>query len=140
KNQTLYSIIDLKNKIILPGLVECHTHTAFAGSRANEFRERIKGKSYEEISKPGGGIISTVKAVRATNSEDLIKIIKPRIDNFITQGITTLEIKSGYGLDFENEIKLLKVINYLNEIYPIEIIPTFLGAHAYPPEFKKNHE
>lgn len=140
KNETSYSIIDLKNKIILPGLVECHTHTAFAGSRANEFRERIKGKSYEEISKQGGGIISTVKAVRETNFEDLIKIIKPRIDNFITQGITTLEIKSGYGLDFENEIKLLKVINYLNEIYPIEIIPTFLGAHAYPPEFKKNHE
>lgn len=140
KNEPSYSVIDLKNKIILPGLVECHTHTAFAGSRANEFKEKLKGKSYEEISEQGGGIISTVKAVRELSFEKLIKIIKPRIDYFISQGITTLEIKSGYGLDFENEIKLLEVINHLNKIYPIDIIPTFLGAHAYPPEFKEDHE
>jgi imidazolonepropionase len=131
-----YEEIDVKDKTILPGLIECHTHIAFAGSRANEFREKISGVSYEEIAKRGGGINSTVQAVRKATFEELVNLMKPRIDNFITQGITALEIKSGYGLDFENEIKLLQVINYLNEIYQIDIIPTFLGAHTVPNEFK----
>ena len=134
------NFIDLKDKIVLPGLVECHTHTAFAGSRADEFRNKISGVSYEDIAKSGGGINSTVQATRNSSYEDLINLIKPRIDYFISQGITTLEIKSGYGLDFENEIKLLKVINHLNEIYPIDIIPTFLGAHTFPNELKNNHD
>jgi imidazolonepropionase len=133
-------IIDVTNKTVLPGLVECHTHTAFAGSRADEFRQKLSGVSYEEIAKRGGGINTTVSAVRASTFEELVNIIKPRIDNFISQGITTLEIKSGYGLDFENERKLLQVINFLNEIYPIEIVSTFLGAHTFPPEFKENHQ
>jgi len=130
--------IDLKGKTILPGLVECHTHTAFAGSRANEFKEKLSGIGYEEIAKKGGGINSTVQAVRSSSFEDLVNIIKPRIENFISQGITTLEIKSGYGLDFENERKLLQVINFLNEIYPIDIVPTFLGAHTFPNELKND--
>ena len=131
-------VIDLKNKIVLPGLVECHTHTAFTGSRSDEFRQKLAGVSYEEIASAGGGILNTVNSVRATSFEELVNTIKPRIKYFITQGITTLEIKSGYGLDFENERKLLHVINYLAEIYPIDIVPTFLGAHTIPSEFKSN--
>ncbi len=123
----------------MPGLVECHTHTAFAGSRADEFRQKLSGVGYEEIAKKGGGINTTVKAVRSSSFEELVNVIKPRIENFISQGITTLEIKSGYGLNFENERKLLQVINFLNEIYPIDIIPTFLGAHTFPPEYKNDH-
>jgi len=140
-NKSKFSeIISLEGKTVLPGLVECHTHTAFAGSRADEFRQKLAGVSYEEIAHAGGGINSTVKAVRNASFEELVKLIKPRIDHFISQGITTLEIKSGYGLDFENEIKLLQVINYFNEIYEIDIIPTFLGAHTFPPEFKNDRK
>jgi imidazolonepropionase len=131
-------VIDLNDKILLPGLVECHTHTAFTGSRADEFRQKLAGVSYEEIAGKGGGILKTVNAVRSASFEDLVKVIKPRIENFISQGITTLEIKSGYGLDFENERKLLQVINFINEIFPIDIIPTFLGAHTFPIEYKDN--
>jgi len=131
-------IIDLSGKTVLPGLIECHTHTAFAGSRAEEFRQKLNGIGYEEIAKNGGGINTTVKAVRSSSFEELVNIIKPRIENFISQGITTLEIKSGYGLNFENERKLFQVINFLNEIYPIDIVPTFLGAHTFPIEFKDN--
>jgi imidazolonepropionase len=133
-------IIDSQNMIILPGLVECHTHTAFAGSRADEFRQRLSGIHYEEIARAGGGINTTVTAVRNSTFDELVRIISPRIKYFISQGITTLEIKSGYGLDFENEIKLLKAIKYLNEIFQIDIIPTFLGAHTFPKEFKDDHE
>ncbi|MEJ2103464.1 MAG: imidazolonepropionase [Ignavibacteriaceae bacterium] len=134
------NVIDVTGKTILPGLVECHTHTAFAGSRADEFRQKLNGTSYEEIAKQGGGINTTVSAVRASSFEKLVNLIKPRIENFISQGITTLEIKSGYGLDFENERKLLQVINFLNEIYPVDIVSTFLGAHTFPPEYKNNHQ
>ena len=133
-------IIDAEDKIILPGLVECHTHTAFAGSRADEFRQKLKGIHYEEIAKAGGGINTTVTAVRNSSFDELVNIVSSRIEHFISQGITTLEIKSGYGLDFENEIKLLKVINYLNEFFQIDITPTFLGAHTFPKEFKDDHE
>lgn len=132
--------IQLKNKVILPGLIDCHTHTAFAGSRSNEFKLKIAGSSYEEIARQGGGIISTVNAVRATLLPDLVNIIKPRIEDYIKQGVTTLEIKSGYGLDFENEIKLLHAIKIIDEFYPIDIVSTFLGAHTLPPEMKNNRK
>lgn len=133
-------IIDATGKTVLPGLVECHTRTAFAGSRADEFRQKLSGIGYEDIAKKGGGINTTVQAVRSSSFEELINLIKPRVEHFISQGITTLEIKSGYGLNFENERKLLQVINFLKEIYPIDIIPTFLGAHTYPPEYKNDHQ
>ena len=133
-------VIDLKDKVVLPGLVECHTHTAFTGSRADEFRQRLAGVGYEEIARRGGGILNTLNSVRSASFEELVNTVKPRIENFISQGITTLEIKSGYGLDFENERKLLHVINYLDEIFPIDIIPTFLGAHTFPPEFKEDRK
>ncbi|HPI38992.1 MAG TPA: imidazolonepropionase [Ignavibacteriaceae bacterium] len=133
-------IIDLENKVILPGLIECHTHSVFAGSRGNEFRLKLKGVTYEEIAASGGGINSTVKAVRNASFDELYAITKERVDYFISQGITTLEIKSGYGLDFENEIKILNVIKKLNEQYPVDIVPTFLGAHTVPNELKGNRE
>ena len=139
KNETLYQIIPVEGKTILPGFVECHTHTVFTGSRANEFRLKLKGMSYEEISQGGGGINTTVMAVRNSSFEDLVKATKPRILNFISQGVTTIEIKSGYGLDFENEVKLLNVINYLKKVFPIDIVTTFLGAHTYPVEYKNDH-
>ena len=131
--------INLNGKIILPGLIDCHTHTAFAGSRANEFKEKIAGVHYEEIAKRGGGINTTVTAVRNSSLTDLVELMKPRVQEFIAQGVTTLEIKSGYGLDFENEIKLLHAIKIINEIFPIDIVSTFLGAHTFPPEFKDDH-
>lgn len=133
-------VIDLSGKTVLPGLIECHTHTAFAGSRADEFSQKLIGVGYEEIAKRGGGINTTVQAVRASSFEELINLIKPRVEHFISHGITTLEIKSGYGLNFEDERKLLQVINFLNEIYPIDIVPTFLGAHTFPKEFKDNRQ
>lgn len=133
-------VIDFTDKVVTPGLVECHTHTVFSGSRADEFRMKLNGTNYEEIAKKGGGIISTVKAVRESSFDQLVQIVKPRIDYFIAQGITTLEIKSGYGLSFYDEIKLLQVIQHLNKIYPIEIVATFLGAHTYPPEYKKDRK
>lgn len=132
--------IDLRNKIILPGLAECHTHTAFAGTRADEFRQKLSGVHYEEIAKKGGGILTTVKAVRNTSLHDLINLMKPRVEEFIRQGVTTLEIKSGYGLDFENEVKLLNAIKVIDELYAIDIISTFLGAHTFPPEYRGDHQ
>jgi len=121
----------------LPGLVECHTHTAFAGSRADEFRQKLNGIGYEEIAKKGGGINTTVTAVRSSSFEELVNIIKPRIDHFISQGITTLEIKSGYGLNFEMKESFYRLLTFLMK-YPIDIIPTFLGAHTIPTEFRDN--
>ncbi len=143
-NSSLFRInvdeeINVKDKIVLPGLVECHTHAVFAGSRANEFIERLKGKSYEDILKNNGGIISTVRQVRKSSYDELINLLKPKVDNFIAQGITALEIKSGYGLSYYDEIKLLQVINHFKKINQIDIIPTFLGAHIFPLEYKNDH-
>lgn len=132
-------VTDVQNKTIFPGFVECHTHTAFAGTRADEFRERIRGISYEQIAKKGGGIKRTVEAVRACSFDQLIELMKPRVDHFISQGVTSLEIKSGYGLSYYDEIKILQSITHLNEVYTIDIIPTFLGAHTFPKEYKNDH-
>ncbi len=133
-------LINVKDRVVLPGLVECHTHSAFTGSRANEFRERLNGKSYEEIAKDGGGINTTVQSVRNSSNQEIFDNTLKAINYFISRGITTVEIKSGYGLDFENEIKLLRVINNLKNSCPIDIVPTFLGAHTYPNKFKSQHE
>jgi imidazolonepropionase len=140
KNKSEYEVIDLQGKVVLPGLVECHTHLAFAGNRADEFKQKLDGVGYEEIAKKGGGILKTVSSVRNSSVIDLFNLMKNRIEEFISQGVTTLEIKSGYGLDFENEIKLLHAIKLIDESYPIDTVPTFLGAHTYPLEYKDEHK
>lgn len=140
KNLSEYEVIDVTGKTILPGLIECHTHLAFAGNRADEFKMKLDGVTYEEIASKGGGILKTVSSVRESSVVDLFNLMQPRIDEFISQGVTTLEIKSGYGLDFENEIKLLHAIKLIDESYAIDVIPTFLGAHTYPLEFRSNHQ
>ncbi len=133
-------IIDASNKVVMPGFVDPHTHPVFVHTRENEFEMRIKGKSYVEISQSGGGIRSSIKAVREASEDELYILSEKRIKKMISNGTTTLEAKSGYGLSTESEIKMLKVIKRLNENLPIDIIPTFMGAHEFPIEYKDNHE
>ncbi|MGE5497795.1 MAG: imidazolonepropionase, partial [Syntrophothermus sp.] len=133
-------VIELKGKVLLPGLIDCHTHTVFAGSRCDEFKMKIAGVDYEEIARQGGGIAKTMGAVRSISEAGLLGISRPRINYFISQGITSLEIKSGYGLSFDDEVKILNVISQLNREFPIDIVPTFLGAHTWPPEYKHDHK
>lgn len=131
--------IDATGKTVMPGFIDSHTHFVFAGSRVEEYGMRIAGKTYEEIAAKGGGIKSTVKAVRKTSADKLKEISEKRLNNFIKAGTTTLEAKSGYGLDTKNEIKMLEVINRIGHENPfgLDIYPTFLGAHSVPPEFSK---
>jgi imidazolonepropionase len=121
---------------ITPGLIDCHTHLVYAGSRAHEFEMRLNGATYEDIARAGGGIVSTVKAVRAASFDELYEQSVPRLKALQAQGVTTLEIKSGYGLDTESELKMLRVAKRLGEDFPVTVRPTFLGAHALPPEYK----
>lgn len=128
--------IDAAGKWLLPGFVDCHTHLIWGGSRSDEFEMRLQGATYEEIAKKGGGIFSTVSATRAASEDQLFEAASKRVSHFLEQGITTLEIKSGYGLDLDTERKMLAVAGRLNRAFPQEITATFLGAHALPPEFK----
>jgi imidazolonepropionase len=121
---------------ITPGLVDCHTHLVFGGDRAREFEMRLQGKSYEEIARAGGGIVSTVAATRAASREELIESAALRLGGLTREGATTVEIKSGYGLDLENELKQLEAAGALAEIGKVRVRRTFLGLHALPPEFK----
>lgn len=123
---------------ITPGLIDCHTHLVFGGNRAHEFEQRLNGVSYEEIAKQGGGIISTVKATREASHELLYTGAAKRLNALLKEGVSTVEIKSGYGLDTDNEIKMLEVARLLGEHHKIDVKTTFLGAHALPPEFKDN--
>jgi len=132
--------IDLEGRWITPGLVDCHTHMVYGGNRAEEFEMGLQGFSYEEIAAKGGGIISTVTATREASEADLVKSSKPRLEESIACGVTTLEIKSGYGLDVEDEIKMLEVAKHLGDENPVRVQKTFLGAHALPPEFKDNSD
>ncbi len=133
-------VIDASGKVVMPGFIDPHTHPVFVNTRENEFEMRIKGKSYEEISRSGGGIRSSIKAVRQASEEKLYELAEKRVWRMITNGTTTLEAKSGYGLSTESEIKMLKVNKRLNKNLPIDIIPTFMGAHEFPTEYKDNHE
>jgi len=126
---------DCNNHWILPGFVDCHTHLIWAGSRAGEFEMRLAGATYAEIATAGGGIFSTVKATRAANEQRLFDLASRRMTRFLSQGITTVEIKSGYGLNLETELKMLVVAGRLKQAFPQHIEATFLGAHTVPPEF-----
>ena len=121
--------------LVTPGLVDCHTHAVFAGDRAADFELRLQGASYEEIARAGGGILSTVRAVREADEDELARQSEPRIRALLRDGATTLEIKSGYGLDFDNERKMLRVARKLGERHGIAVRTTYLAAHALPPEF-----
>lgn len=128
-------IIDGKGNYLSPGLIDCHTHLVFAGSRAKEFEQRLTGVSYQQIAEQGGGILSTVRATREASEEQLIHSATKRVRRLISEGVTTVEIKSGYGLDTDNEIKMLRVASQLKAQLPVSVSRTFLGAHALPPEF-----
>jgi len=117
-----------------PGLVDCHTHLVFAGARAREFELRLTGASYEEIARAGGGIVSTVAATRAADGDALVAAALPRLDAFLREGVTTIEMKSGYGLDTASELKMLRVARRLGEMRPVTVATSFLGAHAVPPD------
>jgi imidazolonepropionase len=129
-------IVDCSRWIILPGLIDCHTHLLFAGSREKELYMRASGRPYMDILKSGGGIYNTVKAVREASEEDLIKNGIKYLDRALKSGLTTIEIKSGYGLDYENEKKMLKVIRKLNDLHPVDVVPTFL-VHTVPKEMDR---
>lgn len=128
-------VIETDGGWVTPALVDCHTHVVFAGDRAHEFELRLQGASYEEIARAGGGILSTVRAVRAASEDDLLAQSLPRAAALLRDGVATLEIKSGYGLDFDNERKMLRVARRIGETLGITVRTTYLGAHALPPEF-----
>ncbi|MGH8809555.1 MAG: imidazolonepropionase, partial [Noviherbaspirillum sp.] len=120
---------------LMPGLIDCHTHIVYAGNRSDEFEARLNGVAYEEIAKRGGGILSTVRATRAASEQSLKDASLRRVKNLLAEGVTTLEIKSGYGLDLETERKMLRVARDIGNTLPVRVKTTFLGAHALPPEY-----
>jgi imidazolonepropionase len=130
--------LDAGGRLVIPGLIDCHTHLAFAGWRAGEFVQRIQGQSYLDIAKAGGGIASTVRETRAASEEQLAERAAGVLDEMLSLGVTTVECKSGYGLSEESELKLLRVYRRLAKKHPVRLVPTFLGAHVVPAEFREN--
>ena len=131
-------LYDIKGQWLLPGFIDCHTHLVYGGNRANEFEMRLNGASYQDIAAAGGGIKATVAATRAASHEQLFVLAKDRLNTLLAQGVTTVEIKSGYGLDLVTEQKILQVAAELDKHHPIAIQKTFLGAHALPPDYADN--
>lgn len=135
-DESKFNTINTMGKAVLPGFIDSHTHFVFAGYRAEEFSWRLRGESYMEIMNRGGGIVSTVRATREASREDLIESGRKRLDSMLSFGVTTVEGKSGYGLDEKTEIKQLEVMEALDKLHPVDIVRTFLGAHAVPEDFK----
>lgn len=127
---------DIGGRLITPALVDCHTHIVFGGNRAREFELRLEGASYEEVARAGGGIVSTVTATRAASEDYLVSDALPRVDALLAEGITTIEIKSGYGLDIETELRMLRAARRIGQERPVRVRTSFLGAHAVPAEYK----
>ncbi len=132
--------IDCGGRLLTPGLIDCHTHLVYGGNRAAEFEQRLNGASYADIAKAGGGIMSTVHATRAASEAELLESALRRLESLLAEGVTTIEIKSGYGLDVETEVKMLKVARKLGNLRPVDVKTTYLGAHTFPKEFRENHE
>ncbi|HFQ15978.1 MAG TPA: imidazolonepropionase, partial [Rhodobacteraceae bacterium] len=126
---------DLGGRLVTPALIDCHTHIVFHGNRAQEFEMRLSGASYEEVARAGGGIVSTVRATRAASEAELLADALPRVDALISEGVALIEIKSGYGLERETELRMLRVARRIAKARPIDVRSTFLGAHALPPEY-----
>ncbi|NJM30966.1 MAG: imidazolonepropionase [Rhizobiales bacterium] len=131
---------DCGGRLATPGLIDCHTHLVHAGNRAGEFEKRLTGVSYAEIAKAGGGIMSTVRATRAADEAKLLSQSRKRLEALLDSGVTTVEIKSGYGLDRETEKRMLRTARVLGREYPVDVVTSYLGAHALPPEFKDNRQ
>ena len=130
--------VDLQGRLVTPGLIDCHTHLVYAGNRAEEWALRLEGASYEEIARRGGGIVSTVAATRAADHSQLLHATRARLGVLLAEGVTTVEMKSGYGLDLETELRMLRVARELGEAADVDVVATFLGAHALPPEYKEH--
>jgi imidazolonepropionase len=133
-------IIDGNGLLATPGLIDCHTHLVYGGNRAQEFEQRLNGVAYADIAKAGGGILSTVRATRAASEEELTASALARLDCLLAEGCTTVEIKSGYGLDIDTEARMLRVARGLEALRPVTVRTTYLGAHAIPPEFKEDRD
>jgi imidazolonepropionase len=127
---------DLGGRLVTPALIDCHTHLVFGGNRAREFEMRLEGASYEEIARAGGGIVSTMVATREASEDELVDAALPRLDAMIAEGVGTVEIKSGYGLSVEHELKMLRAARRLGEVRPVRVVTSWLAAHALPPEYK----
>src|ERR1700728_1170512 len=130
-----YEEHDIGGAWVTPGLIDCHTHLVFAGTRAGEYAQRLRGRSYAEIAREGGGILSTMRAVRGASLQQLIEESAPRLQALLAEGVTTIEIKSGYGLTLEDEAKMLRAARALAQAHPVTVKTTFLAAHTVPPEF-----
>lgn len=133
-------VTDCEGAWILPGLIDCHTHLVFGGNRAGEFEQRLEGATYEEIARAGGGIFSSVRATRAASEGALLEAATPRLQGLMAEGVTTVEIKSGYGLDLESEMKMLRVARRLGAALPVEVVTSLLAAHAVPPGYEGGAE
>ena len=133
---TARQVLDASGKVVCPGFVDAHTHVVYAGDRAAEFEMRIRGASYMQIMQAGGGILSTTRATRAATVEELVAAARPRLDRMLALGTTTVEVKTGYGLDTSSELKMLQAMAALDAAHPMDLVPTLLGAHAVPPDYK----